>query len=165
MNHTPLIRCFSLGILLTPSGCTSPAMRHNSAKSAGDDAAECRAVTRAVRATIAADNAGDLQAALDCYTDDVVWIPPNSAPIAAKANIGQRYRTMYRDFRAELDLSITELIVAGDWAFVRGETAGRLVPHSGGESTPVDDNYSMMLRRVSPGEWKIARLMWNRRSQ
>lgn len=164
MNHTRSIRYFSLIILPALPACTAPSVRTDSTKSPRNETAEQRAATRAIHAIIAADNAGDLQAALDCYTDDVLWIPPDSPPITGKAAIGPRYEKMYRDFRPELVLSTDELIVSGDLAYVRGTTCGRLVPRAAGKATEVDDDCVMILRRAPNGEWKIARLMWNRRS-
>jgi|GEM_PF-3367614 len=118
-----------------------------------------RAPEQIVHAIIDADNARDLDAAVDCYTADVIWISPDGNLIAGDRAIRERYRRMYADYDVRLSAIVEEVESAAMLAFVRGLTVGELSPRTGGDPVRVRDRFVAILRRAG-GRWKVARLMW-----
>lgn len=107
-----------------------------------------------------ADNAGDLEGIVARYSDDIVLMPPNSAPLSGKPIVRERYRSILAASALKLRAEIDELKVDGDTAWIRGTTLGETVPKDGGAARPVRDNFLMLMRREAD-EWRITRLMWH----
>lgn len=114
---------------------------------------------RVVAAIIDADNARDLDAALACYSDDVIWIPPAGGLIIGKESIRDRYREMYDRYGVQLSGIVEEVHSSDDLAFVRGVTKGELSPCKGGDIIQVRDRFVAILKREN-GRWQVTRLMW-----
>ncbi len=125
------------------------------------DATQLTAVRQVIERVIAADNAGDVDAVMAQYAADAVLLPPGAPAVAGAAAIRARYAAGFQQFRLEVAFESHETRVAGDWAFDRGVTRGRLVWHDGRPPTPLADHYLMVLIRQPDGAWKIARLMWS----
>lgn len=125
----------------------------------GDDqVAAVRAVTAAI---IRADNAGDLEAVIELYTEDAILLPPGNAPIRGRPAIRQHYARLFRQNDLDVSIESEETRVAGEWAFDRGRTRGQAQPKDGGPVVLIDDTYVMLLRRDAGRGWRIARLIWN----
>jgi len=126
---------------------------------------EVAAVRRVLESVIAADNARDVEAVLAQYADDAVLLPPGEAAVDGKQAIKLRYQSLFEQSNPELSFASDETVIAGEWAFDRGLTRGRLVQRAGGEPRMVKDKYLMVLRQQMNGMWRIARLMWNKAEQ
>jgi uncharacterized protein (TIGR02246 family) len=122
---------------------------------------ERSSVESAVRAIIVADNAGDVDAAIPCYTEDAVWIPPGAPVLCGHAAIRERYTEIFAQFAPALQIDIDEIVVDGGMATARGRTRGELIPRTAGERVVVDDHFVMLLRKTRDG-WRIAWLMWSK---
>jgi uncharacterized protein (TIGR02246 family) len=110
---------------------------------------------------IAALNAGDADAWVDCFTDDGVQMPPHFATNAGKPAVRRWSQGVLNLFECRFGLSVDEVRVAADWAFERGRYTITLTPRAGGG--PMDDNgkYVTVYQRQRDGSWKIARDIWN----
>jgi uncharacterized protein (TIGR02246 family) len=110
---------------------------------------------------VAALNAGDADAWVDCFTDDGVQMPPHFATNAGKSAVRGWSQGFLNLFDCWFSLSVDEVRVAADWAFERGRYTITLTPKAGGG--PVDDSgkYITVYQRQSDGSWKIARDIWN----
>ena len=107
------------------------------------------AVIAAMDATGDALRAGDNDAFLAMYTDDVFFMPPNSEPSMGKdamaASNGLDGPVAWRE-------TYDEVMVHGDWAYVIGiwtvgeEATGKAI---------------YILARQEDGAWRIAREFWN----
>lgn len=121
-----------------------------------------RAVRAVVAAIIAADNARDLDAVLALYTPDAVLMPPGEDPVVGRAAIRPRYETLFRTMIPAIRSELTEVQVAGGWAFVRGRNTGELRPiDSAATPRRLNDHFLMVLSRDSSDQWRIARLIWH----
>jgi uncharacterized protein (TIGR02246 family) len=129
----------------------------STAPSADND--EIRDVRAVVQRIIAADNARDLDAALNCYTPDAQWHPPGVDPVAGRAQIRTLYAGMFESWTPEMTVVSENTWVLDDVAVDRGRTSGRLVSRDGRPEHKVDDKYIMMLRREG-GAWRITFLAW-----
>jgi len=98
----------------------------------------------------------------ELFTDDAVWMMPSNYTDVHKDEARAFYRFTDK-FRFDQDISIDELIVEGDWAFVRLSFDGYLRPKSDKESRPLRSvsRHLWVLQRQSDGSWKIARDIWN----
>jgi uncharacterized protein (TIGR02246 family) len=119
------------------------------------------AVRNVVLRIIAADNAGDLETAVACYTDDGQWLPPGAQPVVGRAALRESYKAMFAAWSPKIRVISDETWVLGNIAIDRGHTTGQLVSRTGGAPRTLDDKYIMILRRGEDGVWRIARLMWN----
>jgi len=111
---------------------------------------------------IAADNARDIERVLALYTPDAVLMPPGEDPVAGRAAIRPRYETLFRTMLPAIRSELTEVQVAGAWAFVRGRNTGKMTPvDSAAPPRPLNDVFLMILSKSADGQWRIARLIWH----
>lgn len=99
---------------------------------------------------------------LDLFTDDAVWMLPSRFQ-----DIGiDEARTFYgftEKFQFEQQLTIDEIMVAGDWAFARISLDGHLRAKSDLQAAPLRSisRHMWILQRQQDGCWMIARDIWN----
>ena len=98
----------------------------------------------------------------DLFTDDAVWMMPSSYSDVQKTEARAFYRFTDK-FRFDQDISIEELVVEGDWAFVRLGFDGYLRPKRDSGERPLRSisRHLWVLHRQADGNWKIARDIWN----
>lgn len=109
-----------------------------------------------------AAEAGDIERYLTFVTDDVLMLPPNQAPLHGKQEITEFLRGALEI--ATFDITAhppEELVVAGDWAYLRYRVQMTVHPKSGGVSSNLDRKYLDIWRREADGMWKCHRHMWN----
>lgn len=124
-------------------------------------AADSVAVRAVATGIVAADNARDLGAVLACYAQSAMLLPPNEAPVVGHAAIQPRYEALFRDYAPAIDGRIDELVVTGDWAYVRGHNGGWLRGREGKTDRALNDVYVMLLARQDWG-WRITTLIWHK---
>lgn len=123
--------------------------------------ADVDAVNALLEQVVKAFNAGDVDAFMDCFTDDAVWMLPDQAAITGK----EAARTWYQDVFERTAFDVTaytdDLMVAGDWAYAQRTYKGELVRKSTGQRIAGGSNRISILHRQTNGTWKIARDIWN----
>lgn len=119
-------------------------------------------VVEAIHKLIDADNRRDIEAVLACYTNDVIWLPPDDTLIVGVQAIRDRYEKLFAAYRVDIQIQVAEIEVRDDLAYAWGSTSGRLIPEEGGAPLPVDDKYMMLLAKAPGRGWLVRRLMWNR---
>jgi len=125
-------------------------------------AGELEALDRLREAHVAALNAGDADAWVECFSADAVQMPPNSPANVGAETIRGWSGGMLTVFRAEFSLSPEEVQVAGeDWAFERGTYAITLTPRAEGEPIQDAGKYITLYQRQANGTWLMARDIWN----
>jgi uncharacterized protein (TIGR02246 family) len=149
------VRCLAaISLLFGPTlGCAA----------APDTTQREASVTRAVERLIAADNSRDIHRVMLCYTDDVVWVPPDGEPLAGKEAIRPRYQALFSTYILDLTVEFDEVRADRELAFVRGRTGGKLTPLEGGAPKIVDDRFVALLRR-EPAGWRVSHLIWTPRT-
>lgn len=109
---------------------------------------------------LAADSAGDAEAAAACYTDEAVLVPPDRAPVAGREAIQAHYASLFEHTTRELS-SKTEIgRVAGTLAWHVGRTFGAAVDRETQERTLFEDRYTAILELCPDGRWRVAALTW-----
>ena len=120
--------------------------------------ADEQAIRKLTEDWLAAVRAKDIPGLSGMVSDDAVFLPPGFPPIRGR----QAVETMYQNFlpqfsSVEQTVSIEEVQVAGDWAFVWGTEKFTLVPHSGGAPIEMQGQGMSILKRQPDGSWKFAR--------
>ncbi|MEX2488060.1 MAG: nuclear transport factor 2 family protein [Pseudomonadales bacterium] len=98
----------------------------------------------------------------DLFADDAVWMMPSNA-----RDVGlDEARSFYgftKKFRFDQKVLIDELLVAGDWAYVRLTFDGYLRSKYDDSAPPLRSvsRHVWILRRQLDDTWKISRDIWN----
>jgi uncharacterized protein (TIGR02246 family) len=117
-------------------------------------------VRKVCAAWVDAMNAKDSARLLSMVTDDVVFLPPGLSIITGKKAVEAMYAAFFPQFsKVELQATIVELRIAGDWAFAWGNEILTLMPAVGGAPIQARSRGMSILARQSDGSWKFARAM------
>ena len=110
----------------------------------------------------AAINAGDLDSWMSFYTDDAVRMSPNFPAFIGKNAIRDVYQSFFEQNALEGGGLIEEVIVCGDWAFIRGTATYTITPKASGE--PIREYLGKWVafnKRQPDGSWKYHCFIYN----
>ncbi len=108
-------------------------------------------------------NASDVDAVLELYAPDGVFMP-SSAPTAEGADqVRATYEFVFSNIQLAIRFSIDEIEVYGDLAFARTGSKGTVRILADGTSAP-EENRELFVLDKHRVEWKIARYMFNKTS-
>ena len=139
--------------LLSVSGCLRPQTIMPSSPRLTVDS-----ITEIFRQRKVAGNSGNVQAWVDCFSDDAVIMAANAPSIVGKRAI-EKWERGFESFRPRVQVNIDELVIRGDWAYVRSSITGEF--RGQGERFPIDGKELAILRRVD-GQWKFHRICGNK---
>lgn len=124
---------------------------------------EQQAIVDVIRRTAAANDAGDVEAWVELFAEDAVYMPPGSPPVTTREGLAE---VAEAGFRHDTDIEIepVEIVVTGPWAFARNRVSGTVTVASTGEEVTVDVKQIVIYERTDSGEWRIARLISNSNS-
>ena len=106
-------------------------------------------------------NASDAGKVVALYTADGVLLA-NAAPTAeGAAAVKGTYQYVFDNFKYNLEFTIGEIVVNGNYAFARSTSKGSFVIKASGQ-TVQDENRELFVFEKVKGEWKIARYMYNK---
>ena len=108
----------------------------------------------------AALNASD-GSIVDFQAEDVVVMYENSTAVTGRDALRARQKTIYDQATFRETRTMDEVVVSGDWAFVRWTGIGTATPREGGEPSEFDRKGIVILRRQPDNSWKGARVIWN----
>jgi len=120
---------------------------------------EREVIAEAIQAFVGAYNAGDLEAVLAYYDDDLVKVRHGAEP-ESKEDTTRRIREAFARFDTKVNVTNAEIEVSGDLAFTRGTFVVTLSPRDGGDSQQVSRRYLEIWRKRA-GQWRVARTMDN----
>jgi ketosteroid isomerase-like protein len=112
---------------------------------------------RAHEAYTSAINSNNWNSLIAMLTDDVVFLCPNEPVIVGKTAVRAWSAAYLKDFRIHWEKSVSEFILAGQWAFERYAHKQNDKPISGG--APVIDTGKGLIiyHHDSDGKWRVAR--------
>ena len=110
------------------------------------------------QAWLGAIKTADVEQLATLVTDDVVVVHGNGRCIRGKDELKADFRKGFEAFSVEQNVSFTEVIVRGRWAFEIAEVESKLTPTSG-ESTHVLSTTVVALNQQTDGSWKIGRVI------
>lgn len=105
--------------------------------------------------------AGDIERWLALYTEDVVFLPPNEAIVKGKDGVRQWGHPYFSQFDMEEAISLEEIKVSGDVAFLLMTTTFQATPKAGGETILENGKAIWILERQTDGSWKGTHTIWN----
>ena len=108
---------------------------------------------------VAAYNAGDVEALLPLYAEDLIKLGHGRAA-ESKADVAARLRASFEQYNRHLEAGIDEFEIAGDLAYTRGWIRITLTPKSGGAPLRVERR-SLEIWRKRAGRWVATRTMDN----
>ena len=147
----------SLLSLLLIAGCTPTEL----VEEATSTEADVEAINRVHDDHTTALNDGDTTAYIALLAEGAVLMPPNEPAVIGENAIREYRQTFFDQFTLEVTRPSEEVVVVGDWAFVRHTYAGTLTPKAGGEPTEESGKGITILQRQPDGSWKITRYMWS----
>ncbi len=98
---------------------------------------------------------------VDLDTEDAVVMYASEPAAIGKEAIRARQQIFNDQATAEETRSVEEVVVSGDWAFVRWTGTGTVTPKYGGESSEFNRKGITIFQRQTDNSWKIARVIWN----
>lgn len=130
-----------------------------------DESIPERADREAIYATMAAWAAAVLRADVETLaslvTEDAVFWTHGAAPLQGRQDLIKAFEPFLASYEMQQDYACQELVLGGDWAFMRGMEVNRLTPRDGSESVVRRQRAFSILHREPSGKWLFARGMTN----
>ena len=129
------------------------------AKPTVDIEADVEAIKSLSDEIMKAYNEGDLEALQAIVAEDLVFMPPGEPAL-----IGKEAMRNWHDFdKISIDVNITveEVQVLGDWAFMRDIWIGTVTQKESGEKFELNNKSLILLRRQPDGTWKMSYSIFN----
>lgn len=104
---------------------------------------------------------GDLDRLTALHGEDAVLMPRREPTLAGLAAIREFFASRIGRYDIEFEDDPKELVINGDWAFIRGEFKFVARPRDGGEAYRDAGRYFVLYRKHDDGRWKIYRDMDN----
>ena len=102
-------------------------------------------------------NAGDVNAAVQLYTDDGVFMAPENPAAIGTAVLREAYAGVFQAIALKLKFQIAEArVLSSEWAMLRTTSSGTVKILANGAEVP-GSNQELFLLRKTGGQWKIAR--------
>lgn len=105
-------------------------------------------------------NAADAEKVLSLFTSDAVLLPSGAPTAAGTEQLKGNYQYVFDNFGFALEETIGEVVVEGNYAFVRSTSKGSLLIKANQQK--LEDNFRelFVLQKVN-GDWKIAQYIYN----
>lgn len=103
---------------------------------------------------------GDIWDFVDCFAEDMVWMPDGGAAVVGKEAC-KAWAQRLDGIKFELSTISEEIIVTGDWAFERFIEIQVHVNDDGTKSPPSHLQCMWTLRRKASNEWEAVHFIWN----
>lgn len=121
------------------------------------------AITRQLERYERALNSSDVDAVMRLYSDDAVFMPQHSLPVAGAGAIRSAYQQIFKTIRLSIDFTIDEIEpLSRDWAFARTRSNGTVkVLAKDGPAGAEANQEIFLLHRGKDGQWKFARYIFS----
>jgi uncharacterized protein (TIGR02246 family) len=120
------------------------------------------AIERFFEAAGEAVSQGDVEAEINRFTDDGIYMWPDAQSIEGREQLRAHFEKRFALVDARLESKTDEIEVAGDWAFERGSSVAYIRLEGQAHVDTVYGKHINILRRQPDGSWKIARRIRNR---
>ncbi len=125
-----------------------------------DVEADTAAVKKWFDESTAALNAND-GSIVDLGTENAVVMYADAPAVTGRDALRARQQAIYDQATFEENRSVDEIVISGDWAFVRWAATGTMTPKDGSEPSVFDRKGIAILQRQPDNSWKMARVIWN----
>jgi uncharacterized protein (TIGR02246 family) len=102
-------------------------------------------------------NTSNLEAALDLYARDGVFMPQNSPSSVGADEVRRAYELVFSTITLRVQFNVAEVRqLAPDWAFARTNSTGTSTLHATGVTSSEGNQELFIFQRIDD-DWKIAR--------
>ncbi len=108
-------------------------------------------------------NTSDVDAILELYAPDGVFMPSSAPTAEGAAQVRAVYEFVFSTIQLAIRFSINEIEIHGDLAFAQTGSKGTVRILADGTSGP-EENRELFVLEKHRSEWKIARYMFNKTS-
>lgn len=121
------------------------------------------AITQQLKTYERALNTADLDAVMQLYAKDAVFMPQHNLPAVGREAVKGAYIQVFKAIRLDIQFTIDEIIlVSKDWAVARTRSNGKVkVIASGQPPAPEANQELFLLHRESDGKWRFARYIFS----
>jgi len=106
-------------------------------------------------------NSSDVNAAVQLYTDDGVFMAPENPAAVGTDVLRKAYAGVFQAIALKLKFQIAETkLLSPDWAVLRTTSSGVVKILANGAEVPGDNQELFVLHKTN-GQWKIARYAFN----
>jgi ketosteroid isomerase-like protein len=100
---------------------------------------------------------------MECYSEDAIWMQPRNYRDLTKSEAYPIYDSFLKEYRFDQDITIHEIQICNNWAYVRITADGWLQPKKGvkKDKRRAISRHLTILRKQDDGKWKIYRDMYN----
>lgn len=108
-------------------------------------------------------NAADLDAVMQIYAKDAVFMPQHSLPAVGRDAIRTAYRHVFDTIHLDIEFSIDEIqVLSRDWAYARTRSNGTLKVLASDQPSGAEANQEIfLLHRETDGQWHFARYIFS----
>ncbi len=111
------------------------------------------------QAWLDAVKAGDAERLAAMVTDDIVVVHGNGRCVRGREEVKADFVKGFEAFSIELNVSSTEVVLRGRWAFEIADVESTLIPVGGGKPIRISSTTVVALGRQPDGAWKIGRVL------
>jgi uncharacterized protein (TIGR02246 family) len=104
-------------------------------------------------------NEGDLERYLALLSDDVVWMAPTQPTVTGKEAVKKWME--FDLYTYDVTITVEEVQVLGDWAFMRTIWIGTGTQKESGEKFEFNNKGLYLVRRQPDGTWKLSYVIFN----
>lgn len=105
-------------------------------------------------------NSSDAAKVVSLFTADGVLLPSAAPTASGSEQLKGNYQYVFDNFAFNLKVTIGEVTVAGNYAYVRSTSKGSLVIKANGQKVEDEFRELFVLQKVN-GSWKINTYMYN----
>jgi uncharacterized protein (TIGR02246 family) len=113
------------------------------------------------KTAVKAIKAGDVATYINLFTADGIYMWPGVPAIVGREALRTWFEERFSKYSAELDKTVEETVVAGDWVFERGSEVSKIRNKSTNDVQVVRGKFINIFHQQSDGLWKIARRIRN----
>ncbi len=108
-------------------------------------------------------NASDVDAVIELYADDGVFMPSSAPTAVGIENVRAAYEHVFTTIKLNIAFTVEEITGGGSIAFARTGSRGSVTVLADGTTAP-EGNRELFVFQKKDGVWKIARYMFNKTS-
>ncbi|MFC3192817.1 YybH family protein [Marinicella sediminis] len=105
---------------------------------------------------------GDLEGLAQLVTEDAEFWSHEAEPLRGRDALKQAFEPYVNTYRWQQDYQCSELIIAGDWAVIRGTEHNQFQHLTTGQQTSSRQRAFSVMQRDQTGQWRFARGMSHR---
>jgi len=126
-----------------------------------EDAAAIREIQTVLDRYEKALNASDVDAVLELYADDGVFMPSSAPTAVGIESVRAAYEHVFTMIKLNITFTVEEIVADGSVAFARTGSKGSVTVLADGSTAP-EENRELFVFQKEDGVWKIARYMFNK---